>query len=558
MKTRTLTARPSSNRYLVAGVAIMTALTIARPDLLARVYAADNQYEWTRQDALDPMGGTYSSAAQSANGSHLILSVTNGGEQGDQTESPLYISSNYGAAWENVAAEIEPGVQNIWADVDVSNNGQVMVAASEWGNDYEESSGDNGKIYVSENGGSTWADRTPGGVTPGTPGTISQWRKVVVSGDGSKIVAISRLNDMTHSDSDIYISEDGGETWGAPIQAELNGFTIYDLNSLSISDNGDKILVGGENSDDYDHDLALSTNNGASWVDISPPADAWMGDWTHDMSADGQTIVVAAIRWNGSDSDTVHVSKDGGDTWTSIDPDPDNFNIWASVAVSDNGAAISLFDRFGTGYISSDAGDTWSTEDPGQEYEDENDWSATDINSDGSKIIAAGEGNTYLLGAAIEEPDPEVAPVVTLSDPEGGKTVTLTTPAGTTITCHSAVKESGLTAKDAAYAYPLGLVDFCFSGAGESNDISLIFVTDLKPNQVVVRKYKPGSNQYSTITNATVTETTYNNQHALLVTYAIVDNGPLDTDPDEGEVADPVGLGVADVTVPNTGFRRAH
>lgn len=266
------------------------------------------------------------------------------------------------------------------------------------------------------------------------------------------------------------------------------------------------------------------------------------------MSADGQTIVVTSTRWDGGDVDAVHVSKDGGGTWSSIDPDQASYNYWVSAAVSDDGSIISLLDEDGSASISTDTGDTWSTEDPGQDYEDENTWVATDINEDGSKMIVAGQQNAYLLGTI-----PESESTVTMSDPEGGKTITLTTPNGTTITCHSTVKASSLTSKDGAYSYPLGLVDFCFSGASESNAISLVFVTDLKPSQVAVRKYNPTTKAYATISEATVTETSYGGNHALQVTYAIVDNGPLDTDADAGEVADPVGLAVLNASAPNTG-----
>jgi phenylpropionate dioxygenase-like ring-hydroxylating dioxygenase large terminal subunit len=115
------------------------------------------------------------------------------------------------------------------------------------------------------------------------------------------------------------------------------------------------------------------------------------------------------------------------------------------------------------------------------------------------------------------------------------------------------VKESGLSAQDGVYSYPLGLVDFCFSGADTSNEITLVFVTPLKPNEVAVRKFNPNTKIYSNLTEAAVTETTHSGQHALQVVYTITDNGPLDTDSDVGEIADPVGLAVAGVTAPNTG-----
>ena len=260
--------------------------------------------------------------------------------------------------------------------------------------------------------------------------------------------------------------------------------------------------------------------------------------------------------WDGGDTDTVHVSTNGGSTWTEADPDSDNYNSWTSVSVSDDGSTVLLLDDDGLGYISGDSGGTCNEEDPGLEYEESNAWTAGDVNEDGTQMVVAGQVNAYLLGEQIESEQPEAESTVTFSDPESGKTITITTPDGTTITCHSAVKETAMVVQDAGYQYPLGLVDFCFSGAGENNAVSLIFVTDLKPNEVAVRKYNPTTNAYATINEATVIETTYEGKHALLVSYNIVDNGPLDTDVDEGEVADPVGLGVLGVNAPNTGFKR--
>lgn len=503
MKNRTLTARPSSNRYLLAGVAIMTALTLTRPDLLSKVFAAENQHEWLKQEDLDRLGGQYTSAAASADGSHLILGSTDGGENQGLT-SPLYISDNYGSDWVNIADDIDAGIRNHWTSVDVSNDGQTMVATSEWGSD------------------------------------------------------VNDYND-TH-DGKVFVSEDGGDTWDNPTLV-ADGDNIWTIKSLAISDNGNKILIGGENGDlnqepeAANTNLFMSANGGDTWTDISPDNNEPVYGLNADLSSDGNKIVVAL----DDDTDHVYVSSNSGTEWTEVAPEIEGNDtpFWIDSAMSDDGSTISVLNSGGNLHISNDFGATWSEEDPGQDYEDANDWVATDMNEDGTKMIVAGQQNAYLLGDTESEPE-ETTSTVSLTDPEGGKTVTLTTPDGTTITCHSAVKESGLSAKDAAYAYPLGLVDFCFSGAGASNDISLVFVTDLKPNQVVVRKYKPGSNQYSTVTEATVTETTYNNQHALRVTYPIVDNGPLDTDPDLGEVADPVGLGVADVSVPNTGFKSAR
>ena len=63
-----------SRRFLATSLtmtAILTATRLAGP---ARAYAAPNLYQWTKQVDQDLLGGTYSSVASSADGSHLIIS----------------------------------------------------------------------------------------------------------------------------------------------------------------------------------------------------------------------------------------------------------------------------------------------------------------------------------------------------------------------------------------------------------------------------------------------------------------------------------------------------
>ncbi|USN95294.1 MAG: leucine-rich repeat protein [Candidatus Nomurabacteria bacterium] len=138
---------------------------------------------------------------------------------------------------------------------------------------------------------------------------------------------------------------------------------------------------------------------------------------------------------------------------------------------------------------------------------------------------------------------------------EDSKTVVLDLPTSTTLSNFVAVKESSLAVQDSGYNYPLGLIDFSFSTSTTDNTVSLLFVTDLKPNQVIAKKYDPSTKGYTTLDNATITETTHNNQHALLLTYTITDNGDLDLDKTTGIIKDPVGLATLAVGSPNTGVR---
>ncbi len=123
--------------------------------------------------------------------------------------------------------------------------------------------------------------------------------------------------------------------------------------------------------------------------------------------------------------------------------------------------------------------------------------------------------------------------------------ISITTPEGTTLTCSSAGKEDA-SSPDSGYTYPAGLVNFCFDSTQTNNTVTLTFVTNLKPSQVVARKYNPNTKTYANIEGATITETTYQGLHALAVTYTIVDNGPLDLDPASNKIVDPVGLALSD------------
>lgn len=537
--------RKTSHKIILTSLSLGAVLAVTRPAVLGKVYAA-NQYDWTKLNDVDPLGGYYSSAARSADGSTLILSVEDGGEQAgdpeDWVESPLYISSNGGATWQNVADEVDPGMEHEWTAVDVSDDGQVMVAVSESAHDIDGFSFEDGKVFVSEDGGDTWADKTPA--------DEEDWNDVAVSGDGSTIATTRWNSDI------VFVSENGGDTWDNQAVDDVDE-DIWNLKSVSLSDNGNKILVGGENTDGDDYTrLYLSNDGGANWSDISPsPEEDAIHGISHDMSADGTHIIASTMGWADGGNDAVYFSDNSGSGWENVTPEAEDeeSNYWTASAISDDGSRIAIMDDEENGkmYTSGNDGSSWTEEDPGQDYEDENLWwQAVDFNEDGSKAIVVSEDNAYISGIL-------TAPTVTLSDAEGGKTITITTPAGTTITCHSAVKESSLDAKDGAYSYPLGLVDFCFSTSEESNEVSLAFVTDLKPNEVIARKYNPNTKKYTTITDASITETTVDGKHALLVTYTIVDNGPLDADPDEGEIADPVGLATA-VGAPNSGLGGAQ
>lgn len=187
----------------------------------------------------------------------------------------------------------------------------------------------------------------------------------------------------------------------------------------------------------------------------------------------------------------------------------------------------------------------------------ENNWDIFTVNADGTnltnltntpdvkEIIAYTE---RAWGAATSSPS-NTATVTSLN----GTEITIETPSGTTITCSSVSEEASASSDDTNYTYPLDLVNFCFDTEDEDNTVTLTFITDLKPNEVTPRKYNPNTKTYTTLTEASVTETEVEGQHALQLTYTITDNGDLDLNPEEGSIEDPVGLATAADNLASTG-----
>ncbi len=147
-------------------------------------------------------------------------------------------------------------------------------------------------------------------------------------------------------------------------------------------------------------------------------------------------------------------------------------------------------------------------------------------------------------------------PSQTIANAVSGSPITFTMPKESSAMAINVRKETDLSIADPFYEYPNGLVDFSFDTTQTDNEVSLVFVTDKLPSQVVARKHNPSNKAFFTIPNANISETTYNNQHALKVTYTITDNGDLDLNPATGKINDPVGLAVQTTTVPNTGLER--
>lgn len=121
----------------------------------------------------------------------------------------------------------------------------------------------------------------------------------------------------------------------------------------------------------------------------------------------------------------------------------------------------------------------------------------------------------------------------------------------------SILDQSTLTPDE--YEYPGGLLDFTVD-CGEPGFTATIkqYFYDLPGDTFVLRKFMNGV--YTTISDATFVKTTINGEMVWVVTYTVVDGGPLDADGvANGIVVDPAGPGVLipdeSIGAPNTGLQ---
>lgn len=108
---------------------------------------------------------------------------------------------------------------------------------------------------------------------------------------------------------------------------------------------------------------------------------------------------------------------------------------------------------------------------------------------------------------------------------------------------------------DPAYDYPAGLVAFVGLSCGDPGsvvDIDLFYYGSFNSSSLTLRKWHDAI--YSTIQGTTLNTITIDDQPALHAHYKITDGGELDQDRlADGNIVDPVGLGISVLGSPNTG-----
>lgn len=148
--------------------------------------------------------------------------------------------------------------------------------------------------------------------------------------------------------------------------------------------------------------------------------------------------------------------------------------------------------------------------------------------------------------------DSQQSHVSSYVDPLTGKYAVLEVSEECAITRVESVAESTSNA-DNAYAYPVGLMDFALS-CGTNGFAATIsqYYYGTASDGLIVRKFDPATNKYTTINSATVVQQAVQGVTVTKAVYVVVDGGDLDLDGQQnGDIVDPAGLAQAPVSTTN-------
>ncbi|MBF0504004.1 MAG: hypothetical protein HQL14_02760 [Candidatus Omnitrophica bacterium] len=269
----------------------------------------------------------------------------------------MWVSSDWGAHWSQTYPDPN-GTDQYWYTAASSGDGSHLIVG-----EYSNSGGNRGRLFFSADGGATWNETQPAGVSE------QNWTFVTVSNDGSRYMA------------GIY----GGLLYTGVLSGGIISWTSSGLNGL---------WEFGASSGDASHLFAgaligrlyLGTLSGGvySWSETQPAGAVNYGWTTGAMSSDASHLIA------GISGGQVFVSMNGGANWSETKPVIDQ--NWNCVASSGDGKYL-MAGHDQRLYRSINGGATWSEIQPSGNFN--RNWNLSASSSDGT-ILLAGYSNGHL------------------------------------------------------------------------------------------------------------------------------------------------------------------
>ena len=257
----------------------------------------------------------------------------------------IYVSTDGGATWASKASS------KSWWGTAISADGTIMYVA-EYG----------ASIWKSTDTGETWSELTNS--NPGSYGDLA------CSADGTIVYGLDR-------GGTIYKSTDGGASWSDVTPTQITGSPYM----MTASADGTKLGVANTNGYIY-----TSTDSGATWTEHTS---VYLGSWKDIASSSDGTKLVAIPESSSTGQNKIIISIDSGATWT------DSAQYGAlhvrQVAISDDGMKIAYTVKDDDIYVSTDGGATFTA----QGLSSSRKWSTIAMAVDGSRMVAASKDDDW-------------------------------------------------------------------------------------------------------------------------------------------------------------------
>lgn len=297
--------------------------------------------------------------------------------------------SSSAAGWSEVFPTGEAGPY--WSTVAISGDGTTMMAGAYY---YDPDTADlsypswGGRLYISEDSGTTWTEVQPGGDVPQT------WSEIKINEDGSVILACAEAGRTSKTTGGAWLSTDGGSTW---TDIDPNG-VLYESywSRAAMSDDGKYIILAPNFR--TSGKIELSTDYGATWTTNILDVDLWY--------VKGEAVAVSSTGQYMSSTDTVSYwwSTDYGTTWNRND------------SLLSNGESVKTHIAYGTDltviasdadrgiFKSTDYGVTWgSKEEPGVTSPDYAWYQHISMSRDGQIVLLGVTPGTAAHGVLLSE-----------------------------------------------------------------------------------------------------------------------------------------------------------
>ncbi|MBT4857094.1 hypothetical protein HON52_02805 [Candidatus Uhrbacteria bacterium] len=235
--------------------------------------------------------------------------------------------------------------------------------------------GTNGSVFVTFDGGVTWAGSTGVGTQGSYSGFSVNLNGALVFDNGSVSIFGKAPTDVTDDASRIIRSTDSGYTWSLVFEDNLGiGVDFYD--GVKLADSS-ALIVGSDR-------IVKTEDSGLSWMTMHYSDEALMS-----ISGLGDQYIAVG------DEGLVLLSQDKGDTWEAIEL-PGSDEDYVSVDIIDNDTFVLASQEWI--YWSDDAGESWDLISGGPPYVDIRD---IDFYDSSNGVLATEYDGPYLNDAYV-------------------------------------------------------------------------------------------------------------------------------------------------------------